>query len=134
MKEILMELLVAVVTVAVPILTTHAVSLIGKARDEAVARTNSEYIREIADAVSVAVAMTSQTYVDALKKAGAFTEEAQAEAARKALDAGLAAISPATATFISRAYGDVVAYLMTRIEAEVRRQKTPKPLLPGESV
>lgn len=126
MKELLMELLLAVVTVAVPILTAHAVTFIGKARDEAEARTNSEYIKEIADAVSMAVAMTSQTYVDALKKAGSFTEAAQMEAAQKALAAGIAAISPAAAAFIEHAYGDVKKYLMARIEAEVRAQKIQK--------
>lgn len=72
----------------------------------------------------MAVATTSQTYVDALKKAGSFTKAAQAEAAQKALTTCIASISPAATAFIEQVYGDMKEYLMSRIEAEVRKQKT----------
>lgn len=85
------------------------------------------YITEIADAVSAAVAATSQTYVDALKQAGKFDLEAQKEAAQKALTACLASISPAAQAFIEALYGDLTEYLTTKIEAEVRRQKIALP-------
>ena len=65
-----------------------------------------------------------QTYVDALKKTGTFDFEAQKQAATKALNACLAAISPTAKAFIEEMYGDVTAYLSTKIEAEVRTQKT----------
>ena len=96
MNEFLSELLMTVITAAVPVLSAYAITLIRKARDKAAAQTDSikqqDYISEIADAISVAVATTSQTYVDALKKTGSFTKEAQAEAAQKALTTCIASI------------------------------------------
>lgn len=131
MKELLIDLLLAVVTAAVPVITAYAVSFINKAKENAVADTDDvkkqSYIKEIADAISDAVAATSQTYVDALKQAGKFTKEAQEEAAKKALNACIASISPAAAEFIEAAYGDIKEYLTTKIEAEVRKQKNEAP-------
>lgn len=131
MKEMLLDLLLAVITAAVPVLTTYAIAYIKRAKEHAQANTDSlkaqGYIAEIADAITDAVAATSQTYVDALKQAGNFTEEAQAEAARKALTACLASISPAATAFIEEIYGDVKKYLTNKIEAEVRKQKNEAP-------
>lgn len=131
MKELLVDLLLAVVTAAVPVITAYAVSFINKAKENAVADTDDvkkqSYIKEIADAISDAVAATSQTYVDALKQAGKFTKEAQEEAAKKALNTCIASISPAATEFIETAYGDIKEYLATKIEAEVRKQKNEAP-------
>lgn len=131
MKELLVDLLLAVVTAAVPVITAYAVSFINKAKENAVADTDDvkkqSYIKEIADAISDAVAATSQTYVDALKQAGKFTKEAQEEAAKKALNACIASISPAATEFVETAYGDIKEYLATKIEAEVRKQKNEAP-------
>lgn len=127
MQEFLSTLLIAVITAAVPVITTYGISLIKKTAENAAAKTEDVkkqgYIREIADAITDAVAATSQTYVDALKTAGTFTKEAQAEAAKKSLTACIASISPAAQTFIESAYGDVTEYLTNKIEAEVRKQK-----------
>lgn len=131
MKELLFDLLLAVITAAIPALTAYALSYINKVKENAVADTydikKQGYIKEIANAISDAVAATSQTYVDALKQAGTFTKEAQAEAAQKALTACMASISPAATAFIEEAYGDLKAYLANKIEAEVRKQKVEAP-------
>lgn len=131
MKEFLSTLLLAVVTTAVPVLTTYAVGYIRRAGERAQANTDDikvqGYLKEITDAISDAVEATSQTYVDALKKAGSFTAEAQAEAAKRALTACIASISPAANAFIKSAYGDLEKYLSNRIEAEVRKQKKEEP-------
>lgn len=127
MDAVLTNLLTAVITAAVPVLSATAVYFIKKAAADAAAKTDNtlaqSYITEIANAVSDAVAATSQTYVDALKKDNAFTKEAQQEAAQKALTACIATISPAAQEFVEDAYGDLTAYLLTKIEAEVRKQK-----------
>lgn len=127
MKDVLFELLIAVITAAVPVLTAYIVKYINSAKESAIAGTEDAkqqwYIQEIADAISAAVSAINQTYVDALKNAGEFTKEAQAEAAKKALAACLAAISPAAKAFIEAMYGDINDYLSTKIEAEVRNQK-----------
>lgn len=136
MNEVLQNLLVAVVTAAIPVLVTALVRFISKVKENAVAKTDSErqswYITEIGNAISDAVSATSQTYVDALKKAGTFDAAAQKEAARKALDACLASISPAAKAFIEEMYGDIIAYLTTKIEAQVRAQKSA--VVPLEAV
>ncbi len=127
MKEILLDLVLAVIAAAVPVLTAHAAAYIRKAKEKAVTSTDNTkvqgYISEISDAVANAVSATSQTYVDALKKAGAFSKEAQEEAAEKALSACLTSISPASIDYIKETYKDLIAYLSTKIEAEVRKQK-----------
>jgi hypothetical protein len=127
METLLKELLFAVVTAAVPVLTAALVVFIRKLGDRAEASTESEtekaYIAEATDAITAAVAATNQTYVDALKEGGEFTVDAQKEAAKKALTACLASISQSAQEFIEDAYGDLSQYLTTRIEAEVRKQK-----------
>ncbi len=127
MKELISSLFFAVVTAAVPVLAKYAIDYIKQAKERVLASTDDikkhGYIKEIAGAITGAVAATSQTYVDELKKAGTFTEEAQAEAAQKALTACLAAISPPAKAFAETAYGDLTAYLANKIEAEVRKQK-----------
>lgn len=132
MSEFLTNLLTAVITAAIPVVSAFLITLINRAKDKATAQTDDikqqGYIKEIADAISAAVAATSQTYVDALKKNGAFTVEAQKEAANKALTACLASISPAAQVFIEAAYGDIKEYLTTKIEAEVRKQKNEAPI------
>lgn len=139
MKEMLLELLYAVITVAIPIISAYAISAIKKTGENAAADTSyikmQGYISEITDAVSNAVAATSQTYVDALKQAGTFDKRAQEEAAHRALVACCSSITPAATEFIESAYGDVKEYLMNKIEAEVRKQKNESPAyisLPAE--
>lgn len=131
MNELLSNLLIAVVTAAVPVLTAFAIACLKKVATNIAAETENAkaqgYITEIADAVSAAVAATSQTYVDALKQAGKFDLEAQKEAAQKALTACLASISPAAQALIEALYGDLKEYLTTKIEAEVRKQKITLP-------
>lgn len=131
MKEFFSTLLLAVVSAAVPVLTTYAIGYIKKAGERARANTDDlkkqGYIKEITDAITDAVSATSQTFVDALKKTGNFTEEKWAEAAQKALEACLSSISPAAKAFAEAAYGDINAYLKNKIEAEVRKQKNEAP-------
>lgn len=131
MQEFLLNLLYAVITAAVPIITAFGVQMLRKAAENAAANTDnaaiSKYLTEIAEAISDAVEATSQTYVDALKEAGKFDEAAQHEAARRALAACLASISPAAKAFIEELYGDITEYLTNKIEAEVRRQKLDNP-------
>lgn len=91
--------------------------------DIAATSVTNKIVKEIIMAVASAVAMVSQTYVDALKKAGSFDEAAQKEAISRALAACLASLSQSAQDYIQREYGDVNAYLTTRIEAEVRAQK-----------
>ncbi len=128
MQELLKDILFAVITAAVPVLTAYLVVLIRKLGENAAANTENVkakgYITETAEAIAAAVVATNQTYVDALKNAGKFDAAAQREAAaKKMLAACLQSISPAAQRFIESVYGDIREYLTTRIEAEVRKQK-----------
>lgn len=131
MKELLNQLLIATMTVCLPICTTYVVKWIKEAAKSVTAKMENikaqRYIREIADAVSIAVGYTSQTYVDSLKTAGKFTEAAQKEAFQRACNSAVKSLSPAAAAFIQEIYSDVGEYITQRIEAEVRRQKMEAP-------
>lgn len=125
MKEIFLEVLQTVIIAVVPVIAGYiAVQTKAKIASNVKNETERRYAEQIASAVSDAVLMTSQTYVDTLKKSGTFSKEAQKEAAEKALSACLAAISPAAKEFINEMYGNVTSYLSTKIEAEVRAQKS----------
>ena len=78
---------------------------------------------ELADAMADAVEATSQTYVDDLKTQGAFDEAAQKEAIKRAGAACLLLLSEKAKKRLNEITDDVNAYLETKIEAEVRRQK-----------
>lgn len=131
MQDLISDLLVAVVTVCVPIFTAYIVKAVQKAGDNAAADTENikvqGYIEEITNAISQAVSATSQTYVDALKEKGEFTLEAQKEALQKSIETAAAILSPAALEFIDDVYGDFVDYVTPKIEAEVRKQKLEAP-------
>lgn len=132
MQDFISELLLAIVTVCVPIFTGYIVQAIKKAGDNAAADTENlkvqGYIEEITNAIAQAVSCTSQTYVDALKKEDKFDVAAQKEALQKSLETAKAILSPAALEFIDEVYGDFVEYVTPKIEAEVRKQKLEAPI------
>lgn len=92
-------------------------------REIAEAKTDNKFALELADAMADAVEATSQTYVDDLKTQGAFDEAAQKEAIKRAGAACLLLLSEKAKKWLNEITDDVNAYLETKIEAEVRRQK-----------
>lgn len=90
---------------------------------DAVASTSAQ--REIANVVADAVEAKFQTYVDALKEAGSFDAEAQQKALKEAVEACIETLSAGAKKYIEKASGgDIEGYLITKIEAEVHRQKS----------
>ena len=85
--------------------------------------TADKYIAMVAQTITDCVIATNQTYVETLKKQGSFDAEAQKIAFQKTLDAVVAVLSDDAKAYLSELYGDVTAYLTTRIEAEVNLQK-----------
>lgn len=85
--------------------------------------TADKYVSMIAQTITDCVIATNQTYVETLKKQGSFDAEAQKIAFQKTLDAVIAVLSDDAKAYLSELYGDVTAYLTTRIEAEVNLQK-----------
>ena len=85
--------------------------------------TADKYVAMVAQTITDCVIATNQTYVETLKKQGSFDAEAQKIAFQKTLDAVIAVLSDDAKAYLSELYGDVTAYLTTRIEAEVNLQK-----------
>ncbi len=89
---------------------------------KSVSEPKKTYQKSAASAISTAVAHTSQTYVDGLKKSGTSTKENQDVALQKTLEESKNLLT-AEAAFLRKAYGDLDAYLISNIEAEVKTQK-----------
>lgn len=92
--------------------------------------TAAKYIQMATDAVTQAVTYTAQTYVDALKKQGAFTKEAQLAAFKQAKDKVLEILSDTAVNALAQIYGDFDAWLNTKIEQVCRETKIPSNVEP----
>lgn len=131
MNEFLSTLLQAVIIAAVPVCAAFigkGVSAFAKyisaQTDNALAK---KYLADAADAITTAVSLTNQTYVDALKKSDKFTKENQEEALSRAIKEAVGLMRHDTIAFLKEAYGDLNDYLVSKIEAEVRSQKKADP-------
>ncbi len=127
MNEFLSTLLQAVIIAAVPVCAGAIIKGVQTGARYLAAKSESEiakkYLTDVADAISTAVAYTSQTYVDGLKVSGKFTKENQEEALQMAVDKAATLMTAEARAFLEKAYGDLNAYLVSRVEAEVRVQK-----------
>ena len=85
--------------------------------------TAEKYVSMLNDTIIACVSATTQTYVEALKKENAFTEEAQKEAFNRTYDAVMAVLTEDAKKYLSAVYGDLETYLTNKIEAEVKAQK-----------
>ena len=83
------------------------------------------YIEEIANAITDAVAATSQTYVDALKNTGNFTPEAQKADAQKALPA-LESVTDTTAVAASTAAATAATIAQAAIQQLASEPSAPE--------
>ena len=124
MNTFIIELLHAIATAAIPVCAAYLVQYLHRKSEQIIAQTDNmtikAFLTEATDAVSTAVTYTSQTFVDALKKEGKFDKDKQQEALNKSLDKAISLAKKA----LEDIYGDLAAYLTSKIEAEVRSQKT----------
>ncbi len=127
MNEFLSTLLQAVIIAAVPVIAGAIVKGVKALAKNLSTKTDSElakkYLADAADAITTAVSLVNQTYVDGLKKSGTFTKENQEEALGRAIKEAVNLMRHETLAFLKEAYGDMNDYLVSRIEAEVRVQK-----------
>ena len=82
-----------------------------------------KYIAMLFDTITTCVSATTQTYVDSLKAQGKFDIEAQKIAFQKSYDAVMASLTEEAKIYLSTIYGDLAAFITTKIEAEVKAQK-----------
>lgn len=85
--------------------------------------TIEKYITFAGDVVTQAVKETMQTYVDSLKKNGAFDEIAQQEAFRRAKETALKMLTKDAIKAIEMVYGDINTWLHSKIESAVNDNK-----------
>ena len=127
MNAFIIELLHTIATAAIPVCAAYLVQYLHRKSEQIIAQTDNmtikAFLAEATDAVSTAVTYTSQTFVDALKKEGKFDKDKQQEALEKSLDKAISLLSEPAKKALEDIYGDLRAYLTSKIEAEVRSQK-----------
>lgn len=125
--ELLYEILEVCIIPLLGILTVYAVKFIKIKSDEIAKKVDNEtatkYIDLLAATISDCVVATNQTYVERLKKENAFTAEAQKEAFQLTYDAVMGVLTEDAKTYLTSIYGDLSAYIATKIEAEVNLNK-----------
>ena len=125
--EMLYKILEVCVIPLLGVLTVYAVKFIKIKSDEISKKANNEtaskYIDLLSNTISDCVIATNQTYVEALKKENAFTAEAQKEAFQLTYDAVMSVLSDDAKIYLTSIYGDLSAYIATKIEAEVNLNK-----------
>ena len=112
------------------LLTSYLIKFINKKSEEIQNKVDNDtadkYIALLDHTICACVVATTQTYVDALKKEGNFTKEAQEKAFRMTYDAVINVLSDEAKSYLTEIYGDVVGYITAKIEAEVQLNKVLK--------
>ena len=85
----------------------------GKIKDTKV----KQWATDLTQIIMTSVTTITQTYVDALKKEGAFSKEAQEEAFNKCLTLIKSQLTPELKQYIEDNFGDMEAYLKAQIES-----------------
>ena len=130
-EQFLNELLIAVVTVSIPIVVKYITAYLNTLKEKKKSEIAQEdkvafdaSILEAIELVQKVVDKVSQTYVDSLKAKNEFTKEAQAESLAKAIDDAKTLISAETQGLISSVYSDFDKWLEIQIESYIRSQKS----------
>lgn len=125
--ELLYKLVEVCLIPLLGILTAYAVKFIKIKGDEIAVKLNNEkankYIALVSQTITDCVIATNQTYVEALKKDNAFSADAQKAAFQMTYDAVMAVLTDDAKDYIVAIYGDLSAYITTKIEAEVNLNK-----------
>ena len=119
-ESIMMEVFLGVLSISVGALSKYAIEALRKVIEKI---TSEAFAQEVADRLYDAVAATTQTYVDNVKKSGSFNEAAQRQDLSMAMATLLSSLSQGAKYYIQKKFGDPEAYLTSQIEAEVKRQK-----------
>ena len=109
------------------ILAKFLIDFLTAKKNEIAQKTDSELAKKYLDMLNETVAdcvnATTQTYVEALKKDGAFTKENQKEALQKTYDEVLNILSDDAKEYLKEACGDLESQIKTKIEARVKDSK-----------
>ena len=86
--------------------------------------TEKKYLNMLNDTITDCVIATTQTYVDTLKKQGAFDAEAQKVAFTMTYEAVVKLLTDEATEYLNEAVGDLNLYITQKIESEVNLNKT----------
>ena len=114
---------VVLTSVVVPLLAWGVGSLVNWLKTKTENATIEKYLTFAGEAVTLAVKETTQTYVDALKKEGKFDKDAQVEAFNRTFDKAVSLLSVEAVEVVEMVYGDVNAWLTSKIESAVAENK-----------
>ena len=87
----------------------------------------NKYLSMLTTTITDCVIATNQTYVDALKAEGKFDAEAQKKAFSLTCDAVLSILTDDAKEYLSESLGDLESYITSKIESQVKLQKTIQP-------
>lgn len=125
--DLLYQILEVCIIPLLGILTAFIVKFIKVKSNEITIKVENDkadkYVNMLANTISECVIATNQTYVEALKKDNIFTAEAQKQAFQMTLDAVMAVLTDEAKDYLVQIYGDLSAYIATKIEAEVNLSK-----------
>jgi hypothetical protein len=109
------------------VLTAYFVKWVNVKSTELSAKVNNEnqakYLTMLNDTITDCVIATTQTYVDSLKKQGAFDAEAQKVAFTMTYEAVVKLLTDEAAAYLNEAVGDLQLYITQKIESEVNLNK-----------
>lgn len=86
--------------------------------------TEKKYLNMLNNTITDCVIATTQTYVDTLKKQGAFDAEAQKVAFTMTYEAVVKLLTDEATEYLTEAVGDLNLYITQKIESEVNLNKT----------
>ena len=127
MLEFLQNLLMAVITAAVPVATAYLCRWLTSLYESNKTRIQNEkaqvVLERVADMIMTAVGTTTSTYVKQLKADNLFNAEAQKEAFSKTFETVKKQLTEESNKIIAEIYGDVEVYLTNKIEQFVEDLK-----------
>ena len=125
--EFLQELLLAIITAAVPVITGFIckwLQSLYESNKNKIKNDNTQFILgQVTDMIATAVVTTTSTYVKNLKANELFDEEAQKKAFNKTFEAVKHQLTDEARKIIEASYGDVETYLTNKIEQFVEQLK-----------
>ena len=125
--ELLTQIFEVCILPLLGILTTFFVkwvnARIGEISDNRKNETEKKYLDMLNNTISDCVIATTQTYVDALKKQGAFDAEAQKVAFNMTYEAVIKLLTDEAQIYLNEAVGDLNLYITQKIESEVNLNK-----------
>ena len=125
--EFLQNILYAIITAAVPVLTVYACKFLQALYENNKNKIKNENIRETLDRVTnmiiAAVETTSNTYVKQLKAENLFDENAQKQAFNMTYETVKKQLTDESTAIIEEIYGDVEIYVTNKIEQLVKELK-----------